>query len=377
MTDMALGDAFFLNPTVSIRKGTITPFVPMDAIKVFTRTVSSHDERPFSGGTKFLDGDVLMARITPSLENGKTSIYRAGPSKGKVAAGSTEFIVFRGRDGLTDSRFAYYLLTSDQVRTFAISQMNGSTGRQRVQTDALAGHLVRIPDLDEQLAIVELLGSLDDKIESNRGVMAKALELGTALLTGALVGGAVPATVDEVADFQNRRRVPLSQRERATRPGPYPYYGATGIFGSIDDYIFDEVLILIGEDGSVVQEDGSPFSQYVWGKCWINNHAHAIVGKGVSSELLYLLLKGADVRPLVTGAAQPKLNMGNLKSLRIELPTGHRLTTLESRLSDLFRVYRARADEARMLERLRDSLLPELLAGDRVIGGNVSIEGLA
>lgn len=367
MTEMAIGDAFLLNPTVSLPRGTVTPWVPMDAVKAFTRTVTTGDERPFSGGSKFLDGDVLMARITPSLENGKTSIYRAAQGKGTVAAGSTEFIVVRGRDGISDSRFAYYLLTSEKVRTFAISQMNGSTGRQRVQTDALAAHKVRVPGLDEQYAIVNLLSSLDDKIEWNRGIMAKVLELGTALLGDSLTDGFDSVGLDEVADFQNRRRVPLSQSERATRPGPYPYYGATGVFGKIDDFIFDEILVLIGEDGSVVQEDGTPFSQYIWGKSWINNHAHAIQGKGISTELLYLLLRSADVRPLVTGAAQPKLNMGNLKSLRIKLPVGSKLATLESRLSKLFDLFRARADEARTLERLRDSLLPELLSGDRVL----------
>lgn len=364
MSEMKIGDAFLLNPSVSISRGTVIPWVPMDAVKPFTRTVTSHDERPFAGGSKFLDGDVLMARITPSLENGKTSIYRAAEGKGSVAAGSTEFIVVRGRDGVSDTRFAYYLLTSEKVRSFAISQMNGSTGRQRVQTDALAAYQVRIPDLDEQRAIVELLSSLDDKIEWNRGIMAKILELGSALLAEALIHGFDSLRIDEVADFQNRRRIPLSQRERANRMGPYPYYGATGIFGNVDDFIFDEILVLIGEDGSVVQENGSPFSQYIWGKSWINNHAHAIRGKGISTELLYLLLRDADVRPLVTGAAQPKLNMGNLKSLRIELPVGKRLSTLESRLSELFGLYRARADEAKTLERLRDSLLPELLSGN-------------
>lgn len=372
MIEMAIGDAFLLNPTVALPRGTVTPWVPMDVVKAFTRTVTSRDERPFSGGSKFLHGDVLMARITPSLENGKTSIYRAAGGEGSVAAGSTEFIVVRGRDGISDSRFAYYLLTSEKVRSFAISQMNGSTGRQRVQTDAFAAHKVRVPDLDEQYAIVELLSSLDDKIEWNRGMMAQVLELGTALLAESLTEGFAYVGLDEVANFQNRRRIPLSQRERATRPGPYPYYGATGIFGNIDDFLFDEILVLIGEDGSVVQEDGSPFSQYIWGKCWINNHAHAIVGNGISTELLYLLLRNVDVRPLVTGAAQPKLNMGNLKSLRIELPIGSKLTTLEARLSELFDLFRARADEATMLERLRDSLLPELLSGDRVPVGSAS-----
>lgn len=259
-----------------------------------------------------------------------------------------------------------YRLRAADYRAEVLASATGTTVHH-TSPGRIQGFELLLPAIEEQRLIAATLQTLDEKIEWNRRIMAKVLELGTALLAESLTYGFDSVGLDEVANFQNRRRIPLSQSERATRPGPYPYYGATGVFGSIDDFIFDEILVLIGEDGSVVQEDGSPFSQYIWGKSWINNHAHAIHGKGISTELLYLLLRGADVRPLVTGAVQPKLNMGNLKSLCIELPVGSKLATLESRLSDLFNLFRARADEAKTLERLRDSLLPELLSGDRVL----------
>jgi type I restriction enzyme S subunit len=169
MTRMALNDAFLINPIVRLPKGTKAPFVDMASLVPFTRDVSTTHEKPYSGGMKFLDGDVLMARITPSLENGKTSIYRAAPDRSDTPAfGSTEFIVIRGREGIASSAFAYYLFTSPDIREHAISSMNGSSGRQRVQHDSLMSFEVELPSLSEQCAIAATLGALDDKIESNR-----------------------------------------------------------------------------------------------------------------------------------------------------------------------------------------------------------------
>lgn len=169
MTQMTLGDAFLFNPQVPIAKGVIAPFVGMADLRPFTRTVTTTVEKPFTSGARFVDGDVLMARITPSLENGKTSVYRASTGQESMPAfGSTEFIVIRGRDGVSDSRFAYYLFTSQDVRRFAISQMSGTSGRQRVQQEALAGYVVDLPSLIEQRGIAAVLGALDDKIESNQ-----------------------------------------------------------------------------------------------------------------------------------------------------------------------------------------------------------------
>ncbi len=363
MTTMTLDAAFLLNPTVSLPRNTLAPFVDMGALQPFTRDVRAVSLKPYAGGAKFLDGDVLMARITPSLENGKTAIYRAAQGEPGPAFGSTEFIVIRGRKGLSDSRFAYYLVTSPEVRERAIATMNGSSGRQRVQHDAFASFLIDLPSVEEQCAIADTLGALDEKIESNRQITTKLLELGRALFEGALASGKRQVAVAEVSVFHNRRRVPLSSRERDSRRGSIPYYGATGIFGYVDDYLFDEILVLVGEDGSVVRADGGPVLQYIWGKSWINNHAHPLTGHGITNELLYLALDRSDIRPLVTGAVQAKVSMGNLRSFEIELPTEHEQTRLESSLSALFSVLRSKFDENRHLEYLRDTLLPELLSG--------------
>ena len=112
-------------------------------------------------------GDTLMARITPCLENGKIARYMA-PINQQKAHGSTEFIVIRGRAKVTDNDFAYYLTKSDEVREYAISQMTGTSGRQRVPVGTLDHLIVLLPPLPTQRAIAHILGTLDDKIELNR-----------------------------------------------------------------------------------------------------------------------------------------------------------------------------------------------------------------
>lgn len=154
------------NPRESLSKGSIAKKISMDKLQPFCRDVPEFELEPYSGGTKFRNGDTIMARITPCLENGKTAKVSV-LEDGEVGFGSTEYIVFRAKDGC-DPDFLYYLVTSPIVRGPAIKSMVGSSGRQRVQTDVLQTLLVKVPDLEEQKSISGILKSLDDKIAANR-----------------------------------------------------------------------------------------------------------------------------------------------------------------------------------------------------------------
>ena len=121
-------------------------------------------------------------------------------------------------------------------------------------------------------------------------------------------------TLGEVIEIFDSKRIPLSGREREARRGKYPYHGAASVMDYVDDFLYDGIYALMGEDGSVINEDGTPVLQYVWGKFWVNNHAHVLRGKnGISTEHLLLHLKGCNIAPFVNGAVQPKLNHNGSK----------------------------------------------------------------
>lgn len=175
-----LSDVVQFNPAERLSKGAIAKKVAMEHLQPFTRAISGYELAVYSGGSKFRNGDTLMARITPCLENGKTA-YVSFLDNGEVGFGSTEYIVFRSIEGVTDSKFVYYFVTSPWFRNIAIKSMVGSSGRQRVQQSVLENLEVNIPPLEEQKRIAAILGSLDDKIELNRRINANLEEQAQAL----------------------------------------------------------------------------------------------------------------------------------------------------------------------------------------------------
>jgi type I restriction enzyme S subunit len=130
--EMILSNAILINPTRTIEKNSSNPFIAMEDIEPNYRFVKSKTNRELRSGSKFKNGDTLFARITPSLENGKTA-YVDSLEDGKIGIGSTEFIVLSGKPGITENLFVYYLARTSEFRNAAIQSMTGTSGRQRVQ----------------------------------------------------------------------------------------------------------------------------------------------------------------------------------------------------------------------------------------------------
>jgi len=131
-----LGDVVIINPNETLKKGIIAKKVPMEALLPFTKKVQFFVFEKYNGGVKFKNGDTLVARITPSLENGKT-VYVDLLDDDEIGFGSTEFIVLREKSRITDKQFIYYFAISNDFRDIAIKSMTGSSGRQRVQNEVV------------------------------------------------------------------------------------------------------------------------------------------------------------------------------------------------------------------------------------------------
>lgn len=171
-------------------------------------------------------------------------------------------------------------------------------------------------------------------------------------------------TIGSLMTNFDRKRVPLSKNKRAERQGKYRYIGATSVMDHVDDYIFDDVYLLLGEDGSVQHDDGTPFLQYTWGKFWANNHTHVLQGNGVSTEWLYLFWKNTNVSSIVTGAVQLKISQTNMNSMKVKIPDKKILNEFQDIITPIFSKIREVSDESDRLIELRDSLLPKLLNGE-------------
>lgn len=172
-------------------------------------------------------------------------------------------------------------------------------------------------------------------------------------------------TVGEIIELHDSKRVPLSGSERDKMEKIYPYYGATSLMDYVDDYLFDGIYLLLGEDGTVIDEKGYPILQYLDGKFWVNNHAHILTGKlGFSVEELYLLFSITNIKSIVTGAVQQKVSQGNLKSVPVIIPRVETLKDFDDIIQPIFAEIRNRRAENTSLAALRDTLLPKLMSGE-------------
>jgi len=151
-------------PQVKLNNGSVYSFIEMADLSENSKYCVSKETRTFNGsGTRFEEKDTLFARITPCLENGKICQVR-GLLNNK-AFGSTEFHVFRGKTGISDTDFVFYLSRWNEVRDFAEANLHGTSGRQRVPKESFDNLLLNLPSLPEQRAIAGVLSSLDDKID--------------------------------------------------------------------------------------------------------------------------------------------------------------------------------------------------------------------
>jgi type I restriction enzyme S subunit len=363
-------------------------------------------------------GDIVVARTGNST--GENFLFRGAED----AVFASYLIRFRVNELKADPAFVWYNLRSKRWWNFINSSKTGSA--QAGANAKVLGHFpLVLPPLAEQKAIAAVLGALDDKIELNRRMNATLEGIARALFQSWFIDfdpvrrnmdrnqpstrpsghpspsgrrdgdegasgllnspatdaifpdsfqdsplGPIPhgwraTTLGEVIEISDSKRIPLSGREREARQGKYPYHGAASVMDYVDDFLFDGIYLLMGEDGSVINDDGTPVLQYVWGKFWVNNHAHVLRGKnGISTEHLFLHLKGSNIAPFVNGAVQPKLNQGNMNRIPFILPPPEIGNVFAKAIEPLFAQIRANTNQSRTLATLRDTLLPKLLSGE-------------
>lgn len=157
------------NPQEKINKKQLAKKIPMENLACHTKYIKNYCLEEYNGGMKFKNGDTLLARITPCLENGKTSQVDILENN-EVGFGSSEYIVMRARENISDKDFIYYLVISKRFRDIAIKSMVGTSGRQRVQLNVLKNTEMLIPEYSMQVKIGHILSKIDEKIRLNNQI---------------------------------------------------------------------------------------------------------------------------------------------------------------------------------------------------------------
>ena len=306
------------------------------------------------------DQDIVYVLTSETVEDLGHSFLFNNPEQRPAVAGTETTIVRVVRRDLLLPAYLNYVMHSPRFCALLRQYVKGMKVF-RVHPDDVARIEIEAPSLMDQQAVVDTLDALYEKEMLSNRLNDYLLELATALFEHALDKSHTEVSLGDIVDLEDSKRIPLNSRDRAQRKGPYPYYGATAIMDYVDDYLFDGIRILLGEDGTVISDDGKPILQYVWGKYWVNNHAHILKASSIYSlEAIYIALSRTAIKHIVTGAVQMKISQRNLKNLRLTMPSPDEI----SNLNDLFEMYRQNVEENKARAALRDSILPKLMSGE-------------
>lgn len=369
------------NPRESLKKASIAKKISMDKLQPFCRDVPGFELEPYSGGTKFRNGDTIMARITPCLENGKTAKVSV-LENGEVGFGSTEYIVFRAKDGC-DPDFLYYLVTSPIVRGPAIKSMVGSSGRQRVQTDVLQTLMVKVPDLETQQSISGILKSLDDKIAANRKINDNLEQQVLTMYRNKFIDTTnaerTICRADEFFDISIGKTPPRKESQWFSNTPEDVTWVSISDMGSCGLYIRKSSERLTQEavkrfNIKVVPDNTVLLSfKLTVGRIAITNGemttneaiAHFKTNCKSINEYLYCYLRCFNFETMgSTSSIATAVNSKIIKGMPFVVPTNYELKEFHDIAAPMFAQIKANQNEIYNLTALRDTLLPKLMSGE-------------
>ncbi|MDM5116965.1 restriction endonuclease subunit S [Aeromonas caviae] len=283
-------------------------------------------------------GDIIL-RLT-DLQNDKRSL-RVGRST--LQGIITSAYLKLSCSGELNDRYAYRLLHSyDTTKVFY--GMGGGL-RQSMKFEDFRRLPFLVPPLEEQRTIAAFLdyetARIDRLIAQQQRLIELLKEKRQAVISHAVTKGLNPdvpmkdsgvewlgqvpehwvvTNLKYVFDSLDYRRIPLSAEQRGERQGDYPYYGASGVIDGVDDYLFDEECVLVGEDGANLIMRSTPLAFVVSGKYWVNNHAHILRMHDGLNRYWAAVINNVDIKPIVSGSAQPKLTAEALGNIKVAFP---------------------------------------------------------
>lgn len=363
-----LGDKVCCNPTVKLKKGEYYPLIDIEKIAPGYKTVRNQEEIVFNGQscTKFEDRDVLFARITPCLENGKIAM---ADTNGKCGIGSTELFVFRGIEGISNTDYVYYLLRMNHIRQLAANSMTGASGRQRADLNFIKKIKWQFPVIEQQQKIASILTVYDNLIENNNKRIKLLEQMAENLYKEWFVRFRFPNYQN--TEFENGipkgwKVVRLGEyanistgkcnREDAEEAGIYPLFDRSQEIKKSNSWIKDcEAIIVPGEGTSFIP-------RYYVGKFNLHQRCYCIEpkNKNTGKYIFYsLMLNRIYFLYVATGATVPSLRQNNFTSMKIIMPKMSLVKRFDEIISLLFEQINFLEKANEKLSKQRDVLLPQ------------------
>ena len=360
-----LSDIAEFNPNESIKKDRMAKKISMEKLQPFCRDIPGYEIAAFTGGTKFRNGDTIMARITPCLENGKRAQVSILDDD-EVGFGSTEYIVFRAKKNMTNADFLYYLVCSPMVREPAVKSMVGSSGRQRAQINVIERIEVAVPPLEEQQKIGSILRALDDKIELNNRINDNLEKQAQAIFKSWFIdyepfNGMVPSTwkeyrlVDFLPVITGKKNANVSSDK-----GQYPFFSCSQNIAWTDNYSFEGNAILVAGNGDFnVKWYNGKFEAY--------QRTYVLIpyNPRYTSWLYYAVKYNlAEITSAARGSVIRFITKGNLENFSFLAPRELDKCEIIDTFSTINHAIEQRVQENYRLQALRDYLLPRLMSGE-------------
>jgi type I restriction enzyme S subunit len=397
-----------INPKVELKSKQKYSFVEMKDLMNENKFVQPSDFKELKGGARFQNGDTLFARITPCLENGK--ICQVKNLLNNLGFGSTEFLIFRAKQNISDKDFVFYLSRSPDLRKYAETKMIGTSGRQRVVKDAFDYLNLLLPPLPEQRRIAEILGSLDDRIELNLEMNKTLEQMAMLLYKRWFVDFEFPDSEGKPYKSNGGEFVEselglipkgwevkkLGEVYKTTSGGTpsrkKPEYYTNGTYFWIKSKELNNTFVINTEE--MINEEGLRYSSAklippytvlialygaTVGEIGITSNSStcnqaicAIIENekyAFSFIFLFLRMNKEYILNNAVGSAQQNISQEMLKNLDIIIPSDEILSSFKAIINPIFYQIEKNIKENQTLSEIRDALLPKLISGEVRVKG--------
>ena len=373
--EVLLSEFLEFNPKRTIKKNEVARKITMDLLIPHSKQIYSFKYEPYTGGAKFSNGDTIMARITPCLENGKHA-YVSCLNEGEIAYGSTEYIVLCGKNGVSDNEFVYYLSHTPQFVNTAIKSMVGSSGRQRAQVPVLENLIMPVPvNLSDQRKIAGILSALDAKIENNNKINANLEAQAEALFKSWFVDFTPfkdqPFVDSELGPIPQGWKVgtlgeffPIVTGKKdaniSSKSGKYPFFSCSQNISWTNDYSFDGFAIIVAGNGDFnVKWYNGKFEAY--------QRTYVLIpyNPTLTSWLYYAVKYNLNMITIgARGSVIKFITKGDIQNFKVAYPQNIDKLEIVKMLGKINKDIEHNKNEVSCLAKLRDTLLPKLMSGE-------------